>query len=304
MVQPLAWDDFRLVKAIADARSLGGAAEGLGVNNSTVFRRLNALEDQLGVRIFERARTGYLLTSAGEEMVALAGRMAESIIEFERRIAGQDVRPSGELRVTTTDTMFSDLIAPTFCAFRDKYPEILLDFIIDNRPLNLSRRDADVAIRAAVDPPETLVGRRVGTIAWSAYASPRFVEQQRLDAGNPAQFLKPGVPWVGMSYPIHSMTPTKWLEDHVPVENFVVKVSAVSAVADAIAADLGIGILPCFMGAKAKDLVRIGLTPKADSGLWILTHPDLKKAARVRAFLDFFGHELSRQRRMLEGEEG
>ncbi len=93
MPQPLAWDDFRLVKAIADARSLGGAAEALAVNNSTVFRRLNTLEDQLGVRIFERARTGYLLTSAGEEMVALATRMSESIIEFERRIAGQDVVP-------------------------------------------------------------------------------------------------------------------------------------------------------------------------------------------------------------------
>lgn len=304
MTQPLAWDDFRLVKAIADARSLGGAAEALTVNNSTVFRRLNTLEDQLGVRIFERARTGYMLTSAGEEMVALATRMSESIIEFERRIAGQDVRPSGELRVTTTDTMFSDLIAPAFCAFREKFPEILLDFIIDNRPLNLSRRDADVAIRAAVDPPETLVGRRIGSIAWSAYASKALIAQHKLDPKDPAGFLASGIPWIGMSYPIHSMTPTKWLEDNIQPENFVAKVSAVSAVEDAITAGIGAGILPCFMGAKRASLVKLPLTPKADSSLWILTHPDLKKAARVRAFLDFFGHELTRQRRLLEGEEG
>lgn len=304
MAQPLAWDDFRLVKAIADARSLGGAAESLAVNNSTVFRRLNTLEEQLGVRIFERARTGYVLTSAGEEMVALASRMSESIVEFERRIAGRDVRPSGELRVTTTDTMFSDLVAPAFCAFREKYPEILLDFVIDNRPLNLSRRDADVAIRAAVDPPETLIGRRVGTIAWSAYASKTLLARYRLDASQPSDFLASGIPWVGMSYPIQSMTAAKWLDDHVPDENVVAKVSAVSAVEDALVADIGVGLLPCFMGARRSGLVKIGLTPKADSGLWILTHPDLKKAARVRAFLDFFGQELARQRRLLEGEEG
>ncbi|MGL5447231.1 MAG: LysR family transcriptional regulator [Rhabdaerophilum sp.] len=304
MTQPLAWDDFRLVKAIADARSLGGAAEALTVNNSTVFRRLNTLEDQLGVRIFERARTGYMLTSAGEEMVALATRMSESIIEFERRIAGQDVRPSGELRVTTTDTMFSDLIAPAFCGFRDKFPEILLDFVIDNRPLNLSRRDADVAIRAAVDPPETLVGRRVGTIAWSAYASKAFIAQHGLDPKDAAGFLMPGIPWIGMSYPIHAMAPAKWLEDNIAPESLVAKVSAVSAAEDALLANIGAGILPCFMGAKSPSLVRIPLTPKADSGLWILTHPDLKKAARVRAFLDYFGQELTRQRRLLEGEEG
>jgi DNA-binding transcriptional LysR family regulator len=276
----------------------------LAVNNSTVFRRLNTLEDQLGVRIFERARTGYLLTSAGEEMVALASRMSESIIEFERRIAGQDVRPSGELRVTTTDTMFSDLVAPVFCGFREKYPEILLDFVIDNRPLNLSRRDADVAIRAASDPPETLVGRRIGTIAWSAYASKSFVARHKLDPNDPASFLAPGKPWIGMSYPIHAMSPTKWLEDNIPSESFVAKVSAVSAVQDAIRSEIGAGILPCFMGARDPALVRINLTPKADSGLWVLTHPDLKKAARVRAFLDYFGHELTRQRKLLEGEEG
>lgn len=303
MPQPLAWDDFRLVKAIADARSLGGAAEALAVNNSTVFRRLNTLEDQLGVRIFERARTGYLLTSAGEEMVALASRMSESIIEFERRIAGQDVRPSGELRVTTADTMFSDLIAPAFAEFHAKFPDILLDFIIDNRPLNLSRRDADVAIRAATDPPETLVGRRVGTIAWSAYASRELLARHKLDPKEGSAFLAPGIPWIGMSYPIHTMSPTKWLEDNVPPANVVARVSAVSAIVAGLRAGIGVGVLPCFMGAKDPSLVRVALTPKADSGLWLLTHPDLKKAARVRAFLDFFGQELARQRKLLEGEE-
>ena len=101
MPSSVSWDDFRLVKAIADTKSLVGAAEGLGLNHSTVFRRLGSLEEQLGLKLFERARTGYTPTAAGEEMIRLAQRMDVDITDFERTIAGRDVKPAGELRVTT-----------------------------------------------------------------------------------------------------------------------------------------------------------------------------------------------------------
>jgi DNA-binding transcriptional LysR family regulator len=302
-MQPLAWDDFRLVRAIADQRSLGGAAEALGVNNSTVFRRLNALEDHLGVRIFERARSGYLLTSAGEEMVALATRMAESIIEFERRIAGQDVRPSGELRVTTTDTIFSHLLAPLFCSFRQRFPEITLDFVIDNRALNLSRRDADVAIRASVDPPQTLIGRRVATIAWSAYASNAFLAENRPDLSSIEAMARPPARWIGLGDPLSTTAGGRWVAANVMPECVHVKVNMISTLASAICAGLGMGLLPCFIGEQMPNTQRIdAIRPASDTGLWILTHPDLKKAARVRAFLDFFGSELTKKRKLIEGE--
>ena len=300
----VAWDDFRLVRAIADQRSLGGAADLLGVNNSTVFRRLNTLEEQLGVRIFERARSGYLLTSAGEEMVALAGRMSDSILEFERRIAGQDVRPSGELRVTTTDTIFSHLVAPIFCAFRQKYPEITLDFVIDNRALNLSRRDADVAIRASIDPPQTLIGRRVATLAWAAYTSRSYIDASGLDIASPASLLSRQARWIGLGDPIQTTAGGRWVGNNVMPECIAVKVNAVSTMGAAIDSNLGMGVLPCFMGSGMGNLVRLpALDVKSESGLWVLTHPDLKKAARVRAFLDFFGTELTKRRKWIEGEE-
>ena len=101
----LSWDEFRLVKSIAEARSLVGAAERLGVNHSTVFRRLAAVEAAVGARLFERSRAGYEPTSAGEEMIALASTMAESVLEFERRVAGRDVKPTGELSVTTPEAI-------------------------------------------------------------------------------------------------------------------------------------------------------------------------------------------------------
>ena len=302
-MQPLAWDDFRLVRAIADHRSLGGAAEALGVNNSTVFRRLNSLEEHLGVRIFERARSGYLLTSAGEEMVTLAMRMAESILEFERRIAGQDVRPSGELRVTTTDTIFSHLVAPMFCAFRQRYPEITLDFVIDNRALNLSRRDADVAIRASVDPPQSLVGRRVATIAWGAYMSKAAIAETRPDLENVTALCAPPTRWVGLGDPLIGTAGGRWLANNVVPEAIAVKVNAVATLASAIDAGLGIGLLPCFIGDQLENAVRVpAIKPSSETGMWVLTHPDLKKAARVRAFLDFFGAELAKKRKLIEGE--
>src|SRR5260221_13279962 len=101
----LSWDDFRFVKAIADSRSLAGAAQSLGVNHSPVFRRLGQIERQLGSRLFERGRAGYALTACGEEMVQLAERMGEDIVAYERKVTGQDLRPSGELRVTSSDTV-------------------------------------------------------------------------------------------------------------------------------------------------------------------------------------------------------
>ncbi len=97
----LSWDEFRLVKAIADTRSLSGAAERLGLNHSTIFRRLSALEKLVGVKLFERSRGGYETTAAGREMAVLAGAMSDSIVDFERRVAGRDANPTGLLRVTT-----------------------------------------------------------------------------------------------------------------------------------------------------------------------------------------------------------
>src|ERR1700688_1681102 len=130
MSAPLSWDEFRLVKAIADARSLVGAADGLGLNHSTIFRRLGAVEEALGTRLFERSRSGYQPTAAGEEMVALATIMADSVVEFERHVAGRDVKPTGELRVTTVDSMAVYLLPPILARFRQLNPGVHLDIIL------------------------------------------------------------------------------------------------------------------------------------------------------------------------------
>ena len=130
MVEPyknLAWDDFRLIKAIADVRSLPAAAAILGINHSTVFRRLAQIEEALGAKLFERHRSGYTLTTVGEEMVALAQRVDDDITAFTRKLAGRELSPAGELRVTTNDSLLVHLLTPLFVRFRQKCEDVRLD---------------------------------------------------------------------------------------------------------------------------------------------------------------------------------
>jgi DNA-binding transcriptional LysR family regulator len=287
------WDDFRLVKAIADARSLVGASETLGLNHSTLFRRLGALEQALGVRLFERSRLGYAPTAAGEEMIALAGRMAQEIIEFERTVAGRDVAPAGELRVTTNDTFLAYFLGPVLASFSRAYPQIRLDVMVGNTPLNLSRRDADVAIRASGDPPDTLVGRRIGPVNWAPYA-PTPTEGGSHD---PDTFG-----WIGFGDGLANVRAARWLAENVAERRIQCRVDSILGVAHLIAAGLGAGLLPCFIGDHTPGLVRFGeKLPDFGDGIWLLTHADLKNAARVRAFMDHAGSELIKCRKMLEG---
>jgi DNA-binding transcriptional LysR family regulator len=284
----LPWDDFRLVKLIAEAHGLAGAAEKLGVNHSTVFRRLSQVEADLGVKLFERHRTGYAMTTAGDEDVS----------RFARKLAGQVLSPAGELRVTTNDTLLVHLLTPLLGRFLDTCPDVRLDVVLTNQPLNLSKRDADVAIRATDNPPETLVGRRVGTIAWAIY-------------GRAADFPEPGGidlvtlferRWVALGDNLATLKAARFVRDRVGAERIAYKVNTVLGLAEAVEAGLGIGPLPCFIADQRPMLAR--LTPThADfaTGLWLLTHPDLRQSARVRAFLDFMAGELVKMRRLIEG---
>jgi DNA-binding transcriptional LysR family regulator len=295
MNAPLNWDEFRLVKAIADSRSLVGAAETLGLNHSTVFRRLGAIEATLGSQLFERSRSGYEPTAAGEEMIALATTMSESIVEFERRIAGRDVKPTGELRITTVDSVAAYLLAPILARFREMYPGVLLDLILAAQNLNLSRRDADVALRVTNEPPETLIGRKIGPMRWAIYGSEAIFAKHGDTAVEEA-------PWIGFGDNFSAYAGKRWMERVVGARRQVWRVNSVLSMAEAAAAGGGLVLLPCFVGDANPKLKRSG-APLADLDLdlWILTHPDLRQAARVRAFMDFVGAELAKARKALEG---
>lgn len=296
----LSWDDFRLIKAITDAGGLTGAATALNVNHSTVFRRLGQIEEAVGLQLFERRKTGYVATPAGEEMAALAARIDDDVSGFARRIAGREIAPSGEVRITTTDTLFLHLLIPIFHAFRQAHDTIRLDVVIANQALNLSKRDADVAIRASDSPPETLVGRRLATLAWAVYG--RMEDGLgRPEALDSASLFERD--WVCLGDQLGHVKAARYVRDRVAPERVVLRTSAVLGLAEAIAQGIGIGPLPCFIGDQNPALQRLmPPNPEFGTGLWLLTHPDIRQSPRIRATLDFMAAEIGRHRKLIEGE--
>ena len=294
----LAWDDFRLVKAIADAGGMPGASDRLGINQSTVFRRLGQIEAAMGSTLFERHRTGYALTPMGEEMVALARRFDSDITAFTRKVAGQEIAPEGELLVTTADSLLVHLLTPLLAKFHAAYPRMRLEVVLANQALNLSKRDADIAIRAADNPPENLVGRRVAKIAWALYGrAADFHKPGRIDAAGLAERR-----WVSPGENLLNLKAVRYVQQHVPMERNVYRVNTVLGLAEAVEAGIGIGHLPCFVADARPKLIRLApLEPEFADDLWLLTHRDLRQSARVRALLDFLAAEIAKMKGLIEG---
>lgn len=292
------WEDIRLVKAVADAGGLHGAAEVLGLNHSTVFRRLQQIEQAIGTALFERHRGGYQPTAAGEEMAALGARMELDVADFARKLAQREPAPQGELRVTTNDTLLVHLLTPAFARFQKTYPEIRLDIVLGNQALNLSKRDADVAIRATDDPPDTLVGRKLAKVRWAIYGARGVFSKP---TSNKEMLFAER--WVSLADNLAHLQAAKYVRQHVAPERIVYKVNTVLGLAEAVEQGIGIGPLPCFIADARPGLVRLsGAEEPFSAGLWLLTHPDLRHAPRVRAFMDFIAKEISREKERIEGK--
>jgi len=281
MNSDLNWDDLKIVLAIAEKGSLSGAARQLGVSHATVFRRLNDLEDHLGVELFLRDRRGYQVTTAGQEVADKAHDIADTISAVERRVIGRDLKPSGTVRLTTTDTLLWGVLSPILSQFRSTFPDIALEVIASNDLFDLSRREADIALRPATNPPEILVGKKVGVITQAIY---RHRDLPVDEATN----------WVGpddaMGYP-----PLRnWMDQNGVLAQCDYRCDTIMGMFAALCHKAGQGVLPCYLGDGAHELMRVGppIDPLA-TDLWLLTHPDLQRTARIRAVLDFI-HEAMR----------
>lgn len=298
IARTLAWDDVRLVNVIAEAGSLPAAAARVGLDHSTVFRRLRQVERALGTVLFERHRSGYVPTVAGAEIVAVAARMEAEVTAVLRRVAGQSPSPAGEVRVATSDVLLLELLMPMFAAFQQACPEVRLDLVCGNQAVNLSRRDADVAVRASGAPPETLVGRKVARIAWAAYR-PAGAEMAAVPE---AELAGLAVRWVGFGDALAGLAAASALRLWAPPDRTVARFDTVGGVAGAVAAGLGCGLLPCFVADGRPGLVRLtGPIEALATDLWLLTHDDLRQVPRVRALLDFLAERMGQARNVIEG---
>lgn len=286
------WDDLRIFLAVARAGSLSGAARALGVTHSTVFRRIGAFEARLGARLFERLSGGYALTPAGEEMHHSVLRIEEEIAALALKVTGQDQRPSGTIRITTTDLLAVGVLPHHIAAFRTEWPGIEIEVVVADTVLDLSRREADVALRIGNPGHETLVGRRVGRLAFAVYAAPGHAEQESDDPAHGD--------WIGYgsAHGPLSRSLARWW----PQMRQVYRTNSIIAAHAAARAGIGFAALPCVLADCDAELVRASSLPEDFMlDLWLLTHEDLRHTARVRILLDFMAAALAADADLLEG---
>jgi len=284
------WDDYQYFLAVAGSGSVSAAARRLGQSHSTVLRRLDKLETALDVRLFERFQTGYVLTTHGEALRELLAPIDEGMQEIERKLSGQDAALQGTIRVTTTDTLM-DLLLPTLADFRTTYPGIRLEVTVNNSFLNLSRRDADVAVRPSNTPPDNLVGRKLGALRTAPYAAQAYL--RGIEADGPPDWAH--YDWVAPDESLAHLRQARWLREHVPAERHAASVDSLLGMVAAVEAGLGAGMLLCLLADAKPALVRLAdPDPALDTDVWILTHPDLRRVNRIRLFTAFLFDRLSR----------
>ena len=312
------WEDLRYFIALSGAMGRGGgvsaAARELGVNHSTVLRRLDSLERALGVRLCERFQSGYAMTQAGETLQARLAGVEEQIASARSAVGGQDQALEGEIRITTTDTLARSLLMPSLARFQQRHPGVRFQLVLNNAFLNLNRREADVALRPSNTPPDTLVGRRLGALSSAIYASHSYLKAAAKrglgDTGGTAGAGgmggtggagSPGIgphdwavhDWVGLDDTLAHLEQARWLARNVPPERVRMRVDSLLAMVDAVRDGIGMAPLLCHLADPERRLQRVAdPDPRFDTGLWVLTHRDLKDTARIKALTQFLYEDL------------
>jgi len=277
--------------AVARTGSVSGAARNLKVQHSTVSRRLRKLEEDMGARLLERKNTGYELTPAGDNVKQAALKMETEILHMDSAVSGKDTDLAGSLRVTAINNMASTVLMPIFASFSKAYPEVELIIGVSNLDSSLAQREADVAIRLTNTPTDTLIGKRLVTVASTIYGSRDYLEQCR-EQGRQAK-------WIGVDCcEFHR----SWTRHSCDEQSFNFVSDDTLLTLSAIRQGLGISYLPCFMGDADPDLERYrDPDPTHNLGLWLLFHPDLKRTARVMAFRNHMNESIEEIRSRFEG---
>lgn len=277
------WSDAPVFLAVAETGSLAGAARRLGVNHSTVFRRLNALERESGVRLFDRGAGGYALTEAGEQVLPLVQEAEQSILAVERTVAGRDYRLTGRVRITTAPQLATAYLAPCVAAFAREQPGIRVEIAVSDSEYDLGRREADLALRATPAPPPHLVGRHALSLPWFAMAGRKYLgrrEKPRRMADLAGHRL------VGSDEGFRRLPVFDRMHRTYPPDSFSCTAGDLNTMAALAIAGMGIAFLPADH-ARPGLVELFPLEPATATEIWILTHPDLRRVARIRAFSDF-----------------
>ncbi|WP_420232751.1 LysR family transcriptional regulator [Pseudomonas sp. ABY48] len=293
-MKDLDWNDLRYLLCMARGGSAAGAARALGVSHATVLRRLHALEQEVGMALFDRLQSGYIPTEAGQRLIEIAEALERSLTGARRELEGQAKGLAGPVHFTTTDSLADCILPDILHTFHERFPAITVQMRITNARLDLDRREADLALRPTHEPPPAWVGKSLVRMDWGLYATPSVLNAGHHDAIAQTWLLPDGQLAEGPM--------SLWLRERIG--NATVAATADSFLALRRLAENATGatVLPCFMAHGTK-LKLLELAPRALSpGLWLLTHPHLRGSGRIRAFMDHLAQQIHALRPHFESQ--
>jgi DNA-binding transcriptional LysR family regulator len=292
------WNDLKYFLAVARSGSTLSAAKSLRVNQSTVHRRIGELERQLGCELVTRHPTGYRLTELGEYVRVYATRLEAAATDFERAVSAQSNEIRGTVRVTCPEALGPRLIGARLIEeFNSRYPDVRVEFVMSDRILELGTGEADIAIRAKRPVDTALIGRKIADSPWAVYASRSYIARHG-KIEHPAQIDRHSV--VIFSGPLSEHHATQWIKSVAPKAHVAARANSVAALLPSVKSGAGLAVMPTIVGNNEADLVRVlDLGPEMATPFYLLTHRDLRRTPRIRAFFDFIIEHLDQIRPLL-----
>ena len=293
------WDDIRFFLAVARTGSLSAAGRRLGVEHTTVARRIAQMEKTMGQTLFLRQQRGYSLTEAGIRLMSHAEAMETSSLALLNELSDETTGATGTVRVATPEALGSQFLSRQWAGFRRHHPGIDIELIAETRPLSLTRREADVAIMLARPERGRLFARKAGSYRMKLYAAPAWLKDHP-----PIHRLHDteGLDVIGYIDDLMPVNELKYLDKVYVKPNVIFRSTNVTAQLNACVDGLGLALLPCYMADTNTELVRV-LDERVEvtNELWIVTHEDTRTLARIEAVTDFLARLLKRERRTLLG---
>ena len=284
------WDDIKYFLQVAKSGNVTSASTVLGVNHSTVSRRIKALEKQYGTRLFERVPSGYELTDAGSAIIEMAEMMENTSQQISRQLFSRDSRLKGVINLTMPHDLLDHCLMSEVSEFQLTYPEITLNLEVARGVKNLAAREADVAVRLSPAPPDYLIGTEITKLQHGIYVHHSFVNQGKIKL----------IVWQ------NEQEKPEWAQKHFPNSEIVLRVDDCHSMLTAVKMGIGIARLPCFLPDTIADpcVRRLELElPPSSWGVWVLSHIDLRNTLRVKRCRDFLRDALVEKQAYFQGKK-
>lgn len=276
------WNDFKIILALARSGSVAGAARILAIDSSTVSRRLAALEEAMGATLVLRGGREFALTTEGRETLAAAEALERVVAEATRTIRSAKLDVSGPVRVSCPPGFLTELMVllPEVCK---KYPSLDLEFAGEYRTVDVSKGEADIALRMFSPSGSGLIARRACEVGWGVYASTGYASENGLPASIEALSRHRLILYVET---MHSIAALRWMEDYRTETTRFVRVDNLEIASQVISSGGGIGVMPCFFAGRSPEMVRVFPEPVASTTGWIVYHESARNSARVRVTVE------------------